>query len=85
MVNGFSGIFLVASVEAVSALRQTRRDTRRDFQQERRGKNAEGFFAGILQDRAEGQGENTVACRTSAYGRNGRMQNFQYQTREYHY
>lgn len=85
MVNGFSGIFMVASVEAVSAVRQTKRDNRRGSDQNLRGKNAEGLFASILEDHAEGGTENSVACRTSSYGRNGRMQNFQYQTREYHY
>ncbi|MCM1092122.1 MAG: hypothetical protein NC413_14910 [Muribaculum sp.] len=65
MVNGFSGIFMVASVEAVSAVRQTKRDNRRSSGQELRGKNAEGLFASILEDHAEDEEEKTVACRTS--------------------
>lgn len=75
MVNGFSSILMVASVEAVSAVGRTRRDKRRDSNQNLHGKNAEGFFAGILEDHAGGEDKNSVTCRTSAYGRNGRVQN----------
>lgn len=84
MVNGFSGIFMVASVAAVSGVSKTRSDERRDAYSDSKKRNAEKLFASILEDSAK-EKVNDVDCRTTTYGRDSMMQNFLYQTREYRY
>ena len=85
MVNGFSGIFMVASVAAVSGVNRTGRDERRDAHSDSKKKDAERLFASILEDSAKESKANVVDCRTTTYGRDSMMQNFLYQTREYRY
>lgn len=84
MVNGFSSIFMVASVTAVSGVSKTKRDERRDANSDSKKKNAERLFASILENSAK-EKANEVDCRTTTYGRDSMMQNFLYQTREYRY
>ncbi len=76
---------MVASVAAVSGVSKTRRDERRDANSDSKGKSAEKLFASILQDSVKENRADVVDCRTTTYGRDSRMQNFLYQTREYRY
>lgn len=76
---------MVASVAAVSGVYKTGRDERRDAHSGSKKKSAEKLFASILEDSAKENGANAVDCRTTTYGRDSRMQNFLYQTREYRY
>lgn len=76
---------MVASVTAVSGVSKTRRDERRDAHSDSKKKNAEGLFASILEDSAKESRADAVECRTTTYGRDSRVQNFLYQTREYRY
>ncbi len=85
MVNGFSGIFMVASVEAVSAAKRTRRDNQRNPYELNQRKDAGGLFAEILEDSAKKAERTVTDCTTTTYGRDSRMQTFLYRTREYHY
>lgn len=83
-MNGVSSIFMVTSVAAVSGVPKTRRDERRDANSHSRGKNAEKLFANILNDRVRDDAE-AVDCHTTTYGRDSKMQNYLYQTKEYRY
>lgn len=83
-MNGVSGIFMVASVAAVSGVPRTKRDERRGADSHSKGKNAEKLFASILNDSARGDAE-TVDCNTTTYGRDSKLQNYHYQTKEYRY
>lgn len=85
MVNGFSGIFMVASVAAVSSVYKTGRDERRDAHSDPKKKNTERLFASILEDSAKENRADAVDCRTTTYGRDSRLQNYLHQTREYRY
>ncbi|MDE5588896.1 MAG: hypothetical protein K2J60_07105 [Acetatifactor sp.] len=85
MVNGFSSIFMVASVAAVSGVSKTKRDERRDAYSDSKKRNAEKLFASILEDSAKESKADVVDCRTTTYGRDSMMQSFLYQTREYRY
>ncbi|MCM1193750.1 MAG: hypothetical protein NC123_17975 [Butyrivibrio sp.] len=76
---------MVASVAAVSGVSKTRRDERRDVYSDSKKKNAEKLFASILEDSAKENKANVVDCQTTTYGRDSRVQNFLYQTREYRY
>lgn len=83
MVNGFSGIFMVTSVAAVSGVYKTGRDERRDAHSG--SKKKEKLFASILEESAKENRAEAVDCKTTTYGRDSRMQNYLYQTREYRY
>lgn len=83
-MNGVSGIFMVASVAAVSGVPRTRRDERRGTDSHSKGKNAEKLFASILSDSAKEKAD-TVDCCTTTYGRDSKVQNYLYQTKEYRY
>lgn len=85
MVNGFSGIFMVASVAAVTGVSKTRRDERREPSSELKKKNAEKLFSSILEERTQENKADVVDCRTTTYGRDSKMQSFLYQTKEYRY
>lgn len=85
MVNGFSSIFMVTSVAAVSGVHKTGRDERRDAYSDSKKGNAEKLFASILDDSVKEKKADVVDCRTTTYGRDSMMQNFLYQTREYRY
>ena len=76
---------MVTSVAAVSGVYKTGRDERRNAHSDSKKKNAERLFAGILNDSAKENRADAVDCRTTTYGRDSRMQNFLYQTREYRY
>lgn len=76
---------MVTSVAAVSGVYKTRRDERRDAHSDSKKKNADRLFASILDDSAKENRADAVDCRTTTYGRDSRMQNFLYQTREYRY
>lgn len=76
---------MVASVAAVSGVSKTRRDERRDANSDLKKKNAERLFASILEDSVKENRADVVDCRTTTYGRDSKMQNFLYQTREYRY
>lgn len=85
MTNGFSSIFMVASVSAAPVLRKTGRDdpgiSGSGFQK----KSGAGLFSNILKETMDQYTEDAVDCRTTTYGRDRKMQTFLYQTREYHY
>lgn len=85
MVNGFSGIFMVASVAAVSNVPKTRREEPRipysDFKKE----NGVRSFARILEENVKETKAALMDCNTMTYGRDSRMRDFSYQAREYHY
>lgn len=85
MANGLSGIFMVASVAAVSGVSKTKRDERRDAHSDLKKKSAEKLFASILEGSVKEKRADAVDCQTTTYGRDSRMQNFLYQTREYRY
>ncbi len=75
---------MVASVAAVSGVPKIRRDERRNANSDSKGKNAEKLFANILKDSVVEKAD-AVDCRTTTYGRDSKMQNYLYQTREYRY
>ncbi len=84
-VNGFSGIFMVNSVSAVSGVYKAKRDERRDARSDSKKKNAEKLFTSILKDSVKESRADMVDCQTITYGRDSKMQNYHYQTREYRY
>lgn len=84
-VNGFSGIFMVNSVAAVSGVYKAKRDERRDTRSDSKKKNAERLFTSILNDSVRESRADVVDCQTITYGRDSKMQNYHYQTREYRY
>lgn len=84
-VNGFSGIFMVNSVSAVSGVYKAKRDERRDARSDSKKKNAEKLFTSILKDSVKESRAEMVDCQTITYGRDSKMQNYHYQTREYRY
>ncbi len=85
MVNGFSGIFMVASVTAVTGVSKTRRDERRETSSDLKKKGADNLFASILEESTQESKADVVDCRTTTYGRDSKMQNYLYQTKEYRY
>ncbi len=76
---------MVASVAAVSGVSKTRRDERRESSFDMKKKGAENLFASILEESTQESRADVVDCRTTTYGRDSRMQNFLYQTKEYRY
>lgn len=85
MVNGFSGIFMVASVAAVSGVPRAKYDQRRGAHSDSKKKDAEKLFASILEGSVKESRARAVDCRTVTYGRDSKVQDFLYQTREYRY
>ena len=83
-MNGVSSILMVSSIAAVSGVPRARRDERRNADSHSRGKNAEKLFASILNDRVKDDAD-AVDCRTTTYGRDSKLQNYLYQTKEYRY
>ncbi len=79
MVNGFSGIFMVASVAAVSGVPKTRREEPRvpDF---KKG-NGTRLFTQILEENLKETKRAAMDCNTTTYGRDSIMRDFSYQAR----
>lgn len=84
MMNGFSSIFMVASVSAVPLPRRTGRDEQGAFYGSAK-QNGKSLFAGILADTMDRQVEEKADCSTTTYGRDRQLQTFLHRTREYHY
>lgn len=76
---------MVTSVEAVSGVSMMKRDRRRDARSDSEQNGAEGLFAKILEENTRETKNTVVNCHTTTYGSDSKMQNFNYQTREYRY
>lgn len=76
---------MVNSVSAVSGVYKAKRDERRDARSDSKKKNAEKLFTSILKDSVKESRAEMVDCQTITYGRDSKMQNYHYQTREYRY
>lgn len=85
MVNGFSGIFMVASVSAIPSIRKTDRDARQSPGPKPKKDSASSLFARILKETAQETAEDAMDCRTTTYGRDSKMQEYLHRKREYHY
>ncbi len=85
MANGVTGIFMVHSVMAAPMISKPKRDEQRSVNSKTKGKNDNKLFAAILEETTQQSEPAPTACQTTLYGRDSRLQNFQYLTREYHY
>lgn len=85
MVNGFSGIFMVASVSAIPGIRKTDQDARQSSDYKSRKNSAGSLFAKILKETAQETADDAMDCCTTTYGRDSKMQEYLHQKREYHY
>lgn len=85
MVNGFSGIFMVASVSAVPGIQKTDRNARQSSGPKPKKDSAGSLFARILKETAQETAEDAMDCRTTTYGRDSKMQEYLHRKREYHY
>lgn len=85
MVNGFSSIFMVTSVAAVSGVPKAKHDQQRGAYSDSKKKDTEKLFASILEGSVQENRAKAMDCRTITYGRDSKVQDFFYQTREYRY
>lgn len=85
MTNGFSSIFMVASVTAVPGMRKTGRDEKQSFGSNSKKDSASRLFASILKETAQETADDAMDCRTTTYGRDSKMQEYLHQKREYRY
>lgn len=85
MVNGFSGIFMVASISAVPGIRKTDRDARQSLGPKSKKDSAGSLFARILKETTQETTDDAMDCRTTTYGRDSKMQEYLHKKREYHY
>lgn len=78
---------MVNSVMAVPTVRKAKRDDHRSVHSDARGRNENKLFAEILEETTKQpeQEPAPMACQTTMYDRDSRLQNFTYLTREYHY
>ena len=85
MVNGFSSIFMVASVTAVPGVRNTGRDEKQSSGSDSKKNSASRLFARILREAAQETTDDALDCHTTTYGRDSKMQDYLHKKREYHY
>ena len=83
--KGFSSIFMVQSVAAVSKTGKIKRDQQKTFDSESGNQSSNGSFAKVLEN-AKREAQNApMDCHTTTYGRDSRIQTFFYQPREYRF
>lgn len=76
---------MVHSVMAVPTAKKVKRDDNRSSHSNTKDKNENKLFAAILEETTQQSEPAPMSCQTTLYNRDSRMQNFHYQTREYHY
>lgn len=78
---------MVHSVMAVPTVKKTKRDDHRPVHSDAKSKDGNKLFATILEETTQKPEPETapMACQTTMYDRDSRLQNFNYLTREYHY
>lgn len=76
---------MVHSVMATPRVGKTKRDDRHSANSGAKDKDDNKLFATILEEATQKPEPAPTACQTTLYGRDSRLQNFNYLTREYHY
>ncbi len=83
-MNGLTGIFMVTSVMAVPRPGKLKKDNRSNSHSNSNREETNALFAQALQDASQEMPAVPRECYTTVYGRDSRMQTFQYCSREYH-
>lgn len=83
--KGFTGIFMVHSVEAVSTVGRIKREHQSPVYSGNVANSSNGSFAQVLERAKEETQESPMNCVTTTYGRDCKMRTFFYQPREYHF
>lgn len=85
MTNGFSSIFMVASVTAAPGMRKTGRDEKQSSGSGSKKDSAGKLFASILKETAQKTADDAMDCHTTTYGPDSKVQEYLHQKREYRY
>lgn len=76
---------MVNSVVAVPKTASVRRDRYNSSYSEAKAQTSNNSFAKVLEEAKKEENNIPMSCHTVSYGRDSRIQSFDYQTREYRF